>query len=132
MVVPEGYGKRNMGPEFGVTLGLPPCTLAPRIHQPLHRMTAPYVANLGGVGASEIGDDLVPILIECTPVCFIAILTSKTFRRWLPGLIECFKVEHIKVPIKSCTDALLEERLCILGACNSGRGVCIVMVVGAT
>ena len=131
----DGYRRGKASPKIDVALlhtSFQACTLAARIQQPLRRVTIPDVVNLGGVGAGEIRDDLVPILIECTPVRLIASLTSKTLRRWLPGLIECLKVKHIKVPVESCTDALLEEGLCILGACNSSRGVCIVMVIRAT
>jgi hypothetical protein len=61
---------------------------------------------------------------ESTPVPLISTGSGIATRCWLPCLIESLEVEDIEAPVKCSADALLVERLCIVGA-GFGRSVVV-------
>ncbi len=61
---------------------------------------------------------------ESTPVPLVSTGSGITTGRWLPSLIESLEVEDIKAPVECSADALLVERLCVVGA-GFGRSVVV-------
>ena len=73
---------------------------------------------LGGVLARVVREFGRSVAIVSTPVILVPRLSISTSARWLPWLIKCLKVEDVEVPVKSSTDALLEEGKSVRCTCS--------------
>ena len=68
------------------------------------------------------------IHIVCPPMIFVAGLAVGTSAEWLPRFVECLEHEDVRIPVKSSTNPLLIESLCISRASFSGsviRSTCL-------
>ena len=71
------------------------------------------------------------VRVERAPMCLISLSSVETLRCWLPRLIESFEVEHVNIPVKRGAYTFFVEGLRIVGACNGGAFILVIMVVGA-
>ena len=102
-----------------------------------HRMNPTFLLSIVPleerlrIRAAEIGNDLLSVDVKCPPMGFITLLTAEAHGFGLPRLIEGFEKEHVVVPVKSSTHAVLVECLCILGSGNGGARVTFIMIIGS-
>ena len=92
----------------------PACPIHRGRFRPIH-----FSRCLGrGVCARVVREFGRSVPIVCTPVVLVPRLAISTSALWLPWLIKGLKVEDVEVPVKSSTDALLEEGESVRCTCS--------------